>query len=366
MTSFAGQDISELGNIFDPQNDTGMRTPQLVVFPAPSPHAANLTALLFILLVQETTAFVFRSTPPVRRSHLFAAPDSDVEDVLDLAAVVAERAARAAGLEILAGMGADVRKEKANFKDIVTEVDGRCQELIKAEIAAEFPDHDFLGEEDVPPGSAEAAAAIETSLASAEWCWICDPVDGTTNLAAGIPLVTTSIALVRNGVVELGVVFDPNRDELFLARRGQGYATLNGQRLTCARPAVSRMKDAVLCVGNPPEPSAFARNVEVIRRVGPKVRGLRMLSSAALIFCWVALGRVTAYVASDINAWDFAAGQLVVEETSSGATSDHFGGPLLLTTRDTVCSSGGVHDELLEVMCDATKGMTKGREDREG
>ncbi len=171
-----------------------------------------------------------------------------------------------------------------------------------------------------------------------------DPVDGTTNLAAGIPFVTTSIALARNGIVELGCVYDPSRDEMFVARRGYG-ASLNGTPFSSAKVKLG-LRDSILCVGSPPDPKAFARNLNVIAQLGPKVRGLRMFSSAALIFCWTAVGRVTAYIATDINAWDFAAGRLIVEE-AGGETSCQSGAPLELVDRDTVCSIGGVHSEII-------------------
>ena len=230
-----------------------------------------VTGLLYFFL-QLHRGYPFK--PPGSRwlhSSSLASSASSSLEVLDKAEAVAIEAARTAGQEILRGMGADVRKEKANFKDIVTEVDGKCQELIRSKVSAAFPSHFFLGEEDVAPGAAAATEAIAAACGGGgggddedgdrpEWVWICDPVDGTTNLAAGIPLVTTSIALARNGVAELGVVFDPNRDELFVARRGRGYATLNGERLRCARPDLvsggKGLRDAVLCVGNPPEVSA--------------------------------------------------------------------------------------------------------------
>lgn len=267
------------------------------------------------------------------------------DDVIVIASEVAERAARAAGVEILAGMGATVKNLKLNHKDIVTLVDGKCQELIRTEISRVFPDHLFLGEEDVPPGADAATMALSNALSTADWVWIVDPVDGTTNLAAGIPLVTTSIALAHRGVVVLGCVYDPSRDEFFEARKGRG-ATLNGVPMAARLRGTIKIEDSILCVGNPPKPSAFAHNLNVIRVLGPKVRGLRMFSSAALIFCWVAMGRLQAYIATDINAWDFAAGWLILLEVGGEAT-DHTGAPLELSTRNTICSAGTFHDDMV-------------------
>ena len=151
-----------------------------------------LRVLVLSLLLLHTEQFAPLNR--VRRKHrVIAALSSNEQAILKKAAAVAEHAARRAGEEIKAGMGSEIKKQKFNFKDIVTEVDERCQELIWQDIKDAFPDHSFLGEEDVPPGPVEAAAAIERVALDAEWCWIVDPVDGTTNLAAGIPLVTTSM-----------------------------------------------------------------------------------------------------------------------------------------------------------------------------
>ena len=203
-----------------------------------------------------------------------------------------------------------------------------------------------------------------------------DPVDGTTNLAAGLPLVTCSIALARRGVVELGVVYDPCRSELFAARRGRG-ATLNGQRIggggggggppsaslpakpgrvpgqgaeaaagsgdgieasaAPRKPAVA-LRDVVFCVGFPPEPKAFAQQVALLGGLGPKVRGVRSLASCALACCWVGAGRLGAYVARDVNAWDFAAGALVACESGGVASDLSTGEPLRPRHRDLACS----------------------------
>jgi len=100
--------------------------------------------------------------------------------MLDRAAAVAEAAAREAGREILAGMGAAVEAEKLNHKDVVTAVDRKCQELVKARLLGTFPNHAFLGEEGVPAGADAAAAAVEATLSRSEWCWIgtCGSLDG--------------------------------------------------------------------------------------------------------------------------------------------------------------------------------------------
>jgi len=248
-------------------------------------------------------------------------------------------------------MGATVEKTKLNFKDVVTEVDRNCQEVISQTILEVFPEHRILGEEDVDPGAEEAAKAIGEAVAGSGWVWVLDPVDGTTNLANSIPLVTCSIALVKDGEVHAGVVFDPARSEMFSAVRGVG-AWLGDEPLPRGQdkavPSLT-LQEAVVCIGCPPEPTAFKRSVATLETLGPRVRGMRMFSSAALIYSWVALGRITGYVAYNINLWDFAAGKLILEE-AGGVATDMSGSPLQLTDRDTLCSTRGIHAELVEVV----------------
>lgn len=268
-------------------------------------------------------------------------------DVRTRALAEAEGAARAAGDLILQGMGADVRATKANFRDVVTEVDKACQEVVEQRLKAAFPDHAFLGEEDVPPGREAASAATTEALGGDAWCWVVDPVDGTANLAAGIPLCAVSIALVKQGEVQVGVVYEPSRDECFSAVKGCG-ATLNGAPLSTSNAAT--VQEAIVATGCPPDPAIFPLALRSVERLGPHVRGLRMLATAAIAYSWVAAGRFSSYVAFDINAWDFAAGKLLVEE-AGGVVTALDGEPLALSARDTVCSNGAaVNGEIIRLL----------------
>ena len=142
---------------------------------------------------------------------------------------VALAAARAAGALILGASASRGAELKSSHHDLVTETDRACQAEIFAHIRAAFPAHAFLGEEDVPSGVAAAEAAI-AERAAAPFLGCVDPIDGTTNCVAGLPLGCVSIACARAGRVHAAVVYEPTRGEAFTALRGRG-AALNGARM---------------------------------------------------------------------------------------------------------------------------------------
>lgn len=122
--------------------------------------------------------------------------------------------------------------------------------------------------------------------------WICDPIDGTTNFAHGMPLSGVILAFVSGGQLVYGHIFDPFRNETFTAWRGGG-AFLNGQRIHCC--TTSRLRDAVVCSGSPPNIASLNACLRATEFISPQVRTVRMLGSAAIMLAWNACGRVTAY-----------------------------------------------------------------------
>ena len=107
------------------------------------------------------------------------------------------------------------------------------------------------------------------------------------------------------------------------------------------------MFGAVHCTGFPPNQDAFPRSLATAQKIGQKVRALRMFGTAAISYAWVSCGRLTSYTAYDVNAWDFSAGMLLVSEAGGRNTNGVDGAPLKLSDRDTICSNGAIHDELL-------------------
>ena len=125
-------------------------------------------------------------------------------------------------------------------------------------------------------------------LASITLCLF--PVDGTTNFVSGMPLCMPSVAVAYKGEVVVGVIYDPHRDEMFTACKGQG-AFMNGERIVVG--VQDDIGDAVVAMGSPPGPESMEMSLRGIQVLMPKVRTIRMLGSAALMFAWVANGRLT-------------------------------------------------------------------------
>ena len=215
---------------------------------------------------------------------------------------------------------------------------------IREIVHATFPDHDFLGEEDVPPGKEASAAALDALLEkSNDWLWIVDPIDGTTNFVHGMPLCMPSVAVAYKGEVVVGVIYDPHRDELFSAIKGHG-AFLNGESISVGHQEV--IGDAVVAMGSPPAAESLEMSLKGVKALMPKVRTIRMLGSAALMLAWVANGRLTCYWEYDLSSWDIAAGALLVKE-AGGQFTDLAGNPYNLRVRKMIASNGKVHDDLL-------------------
>jgi len=210
-----------------------------------------------------------------------------------------------------------------------------------------FPDHDFLGEEDVPPGKEASAAALEAKLSENEgWLWIVDPIDGTTNFVHGMPLCMPSVAATYNGQVVVGVIYDCHRDELFTAVKGRG-AYMNGERISVGPQET--IGDAIIAMGSPPAVESLEMSLKGIQALMPKVRGIRMLGSAALMLAWVANGRLTCYWEYDLSSWDITAGALLIQE-AGGRFTDLEGNDFSLKGRKICASNGKAHDEILRVL----------------
>jgi len=272
------------------------------------------------------------------------AHSAELETVLSTACA----AAREAGVIMRDRLGADVVETKAGFKDLLTEVDALCQQAIEAAVSARHPSHAFLGEESVKPG-VDASSAALGSVAESDWLWVVDPIDGTTNFASGLPLSAVSIGIACKGELVAGVIYDPFRDELFSATVG-GEATLNGEPMRVSK--ATRMQEVVLAAGSPPNPRSLAPALRGVVALSPRVRTVRMIGSAAIMMAWVACGRLTAYFEPDLNAWDTAAGAVLVR-AAGGRVTGLDGSEFELRTRTLLCSNGDTHDELLEALTDA-------------
>lgn len=224
----------------------------------------------------------------------------DPEHLLDLA----ERAARAAGEELIARYGTELRgvRAKSSPTDPVSEADLAAESAIRTLLGRERPDDAILGEEG---GETSSSSQGATGLR-----WVVDPLDGTVNYLYGYPAFGVSVACedAEGGIV--GVVFDPIHDECFAATRS-GSATLNGEALVPARP--TELGRALVATGFGYDAEVRAAQAAVAARLIPRARDIRRGGSAALDLCFAAAGRVDAYYERGVRPWDYAAGALICE-----------------------------------------------------
>ncbi|MBI1882691.1 MAG: inositol monophosphatase [Chlamydiae bacterium] len=200
-------------------------------------------------------------------------------------------------------------KEK---NDYVTEVDQLSEQMIIRKIKEKYPGHEILAEESGHSGKIDSEKPL----------WIIDPLDGTTNFIHGLPIFAVSIALQVKGQIVLGVVYDPNRNELFSAAYQKG-AFLNRKKIRV--PGMKKLPETLLATGFP---FRSKKNLEaylkIFRSLCPKVSGIRRGGSAALDLAYVACGRFDGFWEFDLKPWDIAAGWLIIEE-AGGCVSDFRG-----------------------------------------
>ena len=251
---------------------------------------------------------------------------------------IAVRAARKAGSIINRASldlgGLEVRSKRQN--DFVTRVDTAAEEAILEVVRKAYPDHAILAEES---GAAEGAAA--------EYQWIIDPLDGTTNFIHGFPQYCVSIGIRHRGALTHGVVYDPNRNEIFTASKGRG-AYLNDRRIRVSK--CLRLGDALVGTGFPfREVSRLDLYLQQMRSVINASAGLRRAGAAALDLAYVACGRLDAFWELGLSPWDMAAGALLVQE-AGGLVSDLRGEGDYLDSGEVACATPKIFPTLLEAL----------------
>ncbi|GFZ95756.1 inositol monophosphatase [Paenibacillus marchantiophytorum] len=256
---------------------------------------------------------------------------------------VAINTAAKAGQWIKTKLG-DINRVDTKFssQDLVTEVDKGSEKLIRNLILTHFPDHSILGEEGVAPGPEASAKALQ-AMSDEEYLWIVDPIDGTTNFVHGFPFYSVSIALAHRGEVIVGVVYDPTRDELFVAEKGKG-AYRHGKKTEVSLE--DQLSVSLVATGFPADrQGALVTNLKGVQALSPKVRNLRVAGSAALHLAYVAAGRLSGFWEIGLNSWDIAAGALLIQE-SGGQVTDTEGKPYNLAVRNVMATNGKIHAEL--------------------
>jgi myo-inositol-1(or 4)-monophosphatase len=232
--------------------------------------------------------------------------------------------------------GVDFQTKSSSF-DLLTIADIESEKAIVSLIREAFPAHNILAEE----GKYEKTDSPFT--------WIIDPLDGTNNFAYHLPIFCTSIALMKEGELILGVVYDVTRNELFSAEKGKG-AYLNGESISVSEQA--SLERAMLITG-----FYYSRGEETFKTLEniknfflKKIIGLRRLGAAALDLCYIASGRASGFWEFELSPWDFAAGKLIIEEAGGKVTGKQ-GQTVRLTEKSyIVASNGKIHEAMVEVL----------------
>ena len=249
----------------------------------------------------------------------------------------AVKAARKAG-SIITRASFDVDKLTVRRKqqnDFVSEVDDAAEDAIISTLRDAYPDHGFLGEES---GYKDR---------DAEYLWVIDPLDGTTNFLHGVPQYCVSIGLLQKGIPQQAVVFDPNRNELFTATRGVG-AYLNDRRIRVSR--TDKIEDALLGTGFPfKEISNLDDYVRMLRNAMRTCSGVRRPGAAALDLAWVACGRYDGFWEMGLSPWDMAAGALLIRE-AGGLVGDFEGNEGFLDKGRIVAANSKLFASLLKLL----------------
>jgi len=224
---------------------------------------------------------------------------------------------------------------KTDIVDLVTNVDKASDALITQILRTHFPTHQIIAEESAISGQ------------PSDYRWYIDPIDGTTNFAHSFPHFAVSIALAHKTQMIVGVVYDPLRDELFRAARGDG-ATLNGRPIHVS--PTPQLDQSLVLTGFPYDRRQRSEYyLRFYQAFMLRTQGVRRCGSAALDLCYVASGRADAFWEWRLHPWDTAAGSLIVEE-AGGKMSDFFGNSFDITGEQTLASNGLLHLEMIEVL----------------
>lgn len=226
-------------------------------------------------------------------------------------------------------------ESKDIVSNLVTEVDKRSEAKIIEIIRNEFPDHNILSEE---IGALDTASNVK---------WIIDPIDGTINYAHGIPICCISIGVEVAGEIVMGGIYNPFGNELFFAEKGKG-AFLNDKKIKVSNE--SSFAKSLLVTGFPYNTSNNPNKpVEVFAAIVNKDIPVRRLGSAALDICWTACGRFDGFWEYSLNAWDVAAGYIILTE-AGGIVTDFNGEKYSVYNKEILASNGKIHNDILEVI----------------
>lgn len=250
---------------------------------------------------------------------------------------IAVSAARAGGSVIMRGYqnrdNLAVNSKQTN--DFVTDIDKAAEKAVIAHIRRAYPDHDILAEESGATPGARGESDVQ---------WVIDPIDGTTNFIFGMPHFAVSIGIRERGRLCHGVIFDPYKNELFVASRGRG-ATLDGKRIRVQRR--NNLHGALIGTGMPFRPEQDKDGyLKILRRMMENTAGIRRAGAASLDLAYVAAGRLDGYWEDGLKPWDMAAGIVLVQE-AGGIVGSSDGGTDFYQTGDIVAGTPKVFAALV-------------------
>ncbi|MBI4212709.1 MAG: hypothetical protein HY534_00175 [Chloroflexi bacterium] len=251
----------------------------------------------------------------------------------------AVRAARAGGAVALGHLGQLGYVRWKGMRDVEVEAARVVQQAIVAEIQQDFPEHPILAEESdtAPPADADPL-------------WIVDPIDGSLNYQQALPLFAISLAYRRKGIYRVGVVYDPCRDELFQGVEGRG-ARLNDQPIVVEQvsEAFEAFENAVLGMDLAREGRRRTQSLQLVQMLASNVLALNVMGAPSLGLCYLAAGRLHAYLGLDLDLWDVAGAAVILKEAGGILTSAQ-GGSWLFADRSYLATNGVLHGEMLRHM----------------
>ncbi len=227
------------------------------------------------------------------------------------------------------GLNPESIRNKLGYFDIVTEADLASERFVLSELRAAYPDYGIISEE------------TSKAYSDAEWVWIVDPLDGTTNYSHGLPIYGVNIGLAHNGYPVMGVTCEPANNRTYWAVRGQGAWNRNGNGETRLHVSeVNELKRAILATG-----FQYARSDQGRARhrefmiLDNQTQSVRRLGAASMTMVWVASGYLEAYWESGLKPWDVTPGWVMIEE-AGGHLIDYAGQPATLTSPNLIMSNG--------------------------
>ncbi len=221
----------------------------------------------------------------------------------------------------------------------MTDVDRKCEKIITDIISEKYPDHSIIAEESGDNGS------------ESDYCWVIDPIDGTTNFAHEFPFYCVSIGVMVGGTVKVGVVYDPSKKEMFVAEEGGG-ALLNGKNIRISD--IGKVRDSLIATGFAYHVSGKQSSIPYFIKMLKESQAIRRAGSAALDLCYVACGRFDAFWEFGLKPWDTAAGQIIVRE-AGGEVTCLAGEAYNIFSNTIIATNKKIHQEVIKILSSSTE-----------